>query len=151
MKANDQNRGDEIGAGAAGRGGIATWPGGGAEPVIRARRFLTEAEFERELDRLGVPQARGTLKNWRYLGKGGPRYYKIGNRVAYAAEDIAEWIRNCRFGPGHKRDPRPVAPTVPAEAAAAHQQVHGGLLKVPEGGARGVPAEAAVTQEGGSA
>jgi hypothetical protein len=117
MTSNNHNNGNKFGPSADGRGGAVAWPGGSAEPVIRASRFLTEAEFLQELDRLGVPQARGTLKNWRYLGKGGPRFYRIGSRVVYAAKDISEWIRNCRFGPGHKRDPRPAAPLAPGEDA----------------------------------
>jgi hypothetical protein len=117
MKAPDQNRISEIGHRANGRGGAAPWSDSGTEPVIRPGGFWTEDEFVRELDRLGTPQAKGTIKNWRYLGKGGPRFYRIGNRVAYDPAGVFEWIRNCRFGPGHKRDPRPLTPTTTAEAA----------------------------------
>jgi hypothetical protein len=121
MTRDEKNKGGKIGHSASGPGAITTWPRSSAEPVIRASRFLTEAEFLQELDRLGVPQARGTLKNWRYLGKGGPRFYRIGSRVVYAPEDIEEWVRNCRFGPGHKRDPRPATMAPPAEAATARE------------------------------
>jgi hypothetical protein len=93
MATNKHNGENKISPSASGPGGIIPWPGASAEPVIRASRFLTEAEFLQELDRLGVPQARGTLKNWRYLGKGGPRFYRIGSRVVYAPEDIAEWVQ----------------------------------------------------------
>lgn len=31
------------------------------------------------------------LRKWRLLGKG-PRYVKVGNRVRYAPEDLAEWL-----------------------------------------------------------
>lgn len=31
------------------------------------------------------------LRKWRLLGKG-PRYFKVGNRVRYAPEDVMSWL-----------------------------------------------------------
>jgi predicted DNA-binding transcriptional regulator AlpA len=38
-----------------------------------------------------VPVA--TLRYWRHIGKGGPKSFKIGNRVAYKLEDVEQWIQ----------------------------------------------------------
>jgi len=37
-----------------------------------------------------VPVA--TLRYWRHTGKGGPKSFKIGNRVAYKLEDVEAWL-----------------------------------------------------------
>jgi predicted DNA-binding transcriptional regulator AlpA len=37
-----------------------------------------------------VPVA--TLRYWRHIGKGGPKSFKLGNRVAYKQSDVEAWI-----------------------------------------------------------
>ena len=39
--------------------------------------------------------SRRTLQNWRFLKKG-PAFFKVGRRVLYAPEDIAEFIERHR-------------------------------------------------------
>jgi len=51
------------------------------------KTFLTPAQLaERYAGRVSVK----TLANWRCLGKG-PRFLKVGGRIAYALDDVAAW------------------------------------------------------------
>jgi excisionase family DNA binding protein len=45
---------------------------------------------------LGVPV--GTLRRWRYVGKGPPSF-RVGRHVKYLAEDIDRWLQEQRGGP----------------------------------------------------
>lgn len=36
-----------------------------------------------------------TVRYWRYIGKG-PRHFKIGRRVLYAAGDVEAWLAHAR-------------------------------------------------------
>jgi excisionase family DNA binding protein len=45
---------------------------------------------------LGVPV--GTLRRWRYVGKGSPSF-RVGRHVKYLAEDIDRWLQEQRGGP----------------------------------------------------
>jgi len=115
------------------------------------RALLSDKESVSYLHERGIKTTTATMKNQRSYGKWNLKFHRLAGRIYYDPDDLDQWIDQNRFAEGGRRCPRPTTPPAPAEAAAAHQQVHGGRLKVPEGGARGVPAEAAVTQEGGSA
>jgi predicted DNA-binding transcriptional regulator AlpA len=43
-----------------------------------------------------VPVAQQTLARWRYEGRG-PRFVKVGRRVAYRAGDIRHWLLERSF------------------------------------------------------
>jgi excisionase family DNA binding protein len=43
-----------------------------------------------ELTRLPL----STLRFYRHVGKGGPKSFKLGNRVAYKRSDVLEWIES---------------------------------------------------------
>jgi excisionase family DNA binding protein len=43
-----------------------------------------------ELTRLPL----STLRFYRHVGKGGPKSFKLGNRVAYKRTDVEAWIEN---------------------------------------------------------
>ena len=58
------------------------------------RRALLSMEDVAEL--LGVPV--GTLRRWRYVGKG-PRSFRVGRYVKYLAEDVERWLQEQRAGP----------------------------------------------------
>jgi hypothetical protein len=85
------------------------------ETGAAARTWLSPAELVAVLAKLKVPHTSGTLRNWRSSGRGGPKYHRVGNRVAYARQDIDEWLDQTRFGEDHRRCPRPKAPTAPGE------------------------------------
>ena len=56
---------------------------------------MTTAEFA-ELIRAPLE----TVRYWRYVGKG-PRSFKVGRRVLYAADDVETWLANAReYGSG---------------------------------------------------
>lgn len=38
-----------------------------------------------------------TVRYWRHLGKG-PKSFKVGRRVLYAAEDVEAWLEAARTG-----------------------------------------------------
>ena len=38
-----------------------------------------------------------TVRFWRHVGKG-PRSFRLGRRVLYAAEDVESWLRAAREG-----------------------------------------------------
>lgn len=38
--------------------------------------------------------SKGQLAQWRYLGKGGPPYRKVGKSVLYAADEVLEWVES---------------------------------------------------------
>jgi predicted DNA-binding transcriptional regulator AlpA len=61
-------------------------------------RHLNETELSDRL-RLSVR----TLQRWRWKGKG-PRYLKMGGRVAYRLIDITEWEERALKGPGDVND-----------------------------------------------
>ena len=42
-----------------------------------------------------------TLATWRHLGKG-PRYVKIGGRVAYWQSDLEQWLRGRTVDPARR-------------------------------------------------
>jgi excisionase family DNA binding protein len=43
-----------------------------------------------ELTRLPL----STLRFYRHIGKGGPKSFKLGNRVAYKRSDVEAWIES---------------------------------------------------------
>jgi excisionase family DNA binding protein len=43
-----------------------------------------------ELTRLPL----STLRFYRHVGKGGPKSFKLGNRVAYKRSDVEAWIES---------------------------------------------------------
>lgn len=49
-------------------------------------RLLTTEEVS---EFLSVP--RSTLADWRYKGRG-PRYFRVGNGVRYAKDDLLAWL-----------------------------------------------------------
>jgi len=51
-----------------------------------SHEYLSEGELA---ERYGVPPR--TAQRWRHTGHG-PRYTKIGRRVAYRVADIEEWL-----------------------------------------------------------
>jgi predicted DNA-binding transcriptional regulator AlpA len=52
---------------------------------------MTKILFHQDVSEMTrVPVA--TLRYWRHIGKGGPKSFKIGNRVAYKLEDVEQWI-----------------------------------------------------------
>ncbi len=55
-----------------------------------APRYLTTAEVG---ETLRTPVE--TVRYWRHVGKG-PRSFKVGRRVLYAADDVAAFIANAR-------------------------------------------------------
>jgi predicted DNA-binding transcriptional regulator AlpA len=61
---------------------------------LEARGFLTETEAA---PYLGFEPA--TLRIWRMKGKG-PRYFKLGGRIAYKRQDLDEWIERQAREPG---------------------------------------------------
>ena len=54
--------------------------------MMEEKKFLTPQQVA---DRYGVVTVR-TLANWRSIGQG-PNYIKIGGRVMYSVECVAEW------------------------------------------------------------
>jgi excisionase family DNA binding protein len=45
---------------------------------------------------LGVPV--GTLRRWRYVGKGPPSF-RVGRHVKYFADDVEQWLQEQRGNP----------------------------------------------------
>jgi len=37
---------------------------------------------------------KGQLANFRYLGKGGPRYRKLGKKIIYLRSEVIAWVEN---------------------------------------------------------
>jgi hypothetical protein len=35
---------------------------------------------------------KGQLANFRYLGRGGPRYRKLGKKILYLRSEVIEWV-----------------------------------------------------------
>jgi excisionase family DNA binding protein len=61
--------------------------------VIHAGSNLSELlliEEVAELTRLPL----STLRFYRHVGKGGPKSFKLGNRVAYKRSDVEAWIES---------------------------------------------------------
>lgn len=54
-------------------------------------KLLTTAEVS---ERTRVPVE--TLRYYRWLGDRGPRSFKVGRRVLYAAEDVEAWLESAR-------------------------------------------------------
>ena len=46
---------------------------------------------------LDAPDAPETVRSWRHNGRG-PKHFKLGKRVLYAAEDVESWIESARHG-----------------------------------------------------
>ena len=46
-----------------------------------------------------------TLAKWRLSGVG-PKYLKLGRRVAYRQSDIAAWLDGCEFGSTSEYPPK---------------------------------------------
>jgi predicted DNA-binding transcriptional regulator AlpA len=66
-------------------------PEGDARAFPRRINRMTKLLFHEDVSELTrVPIA--TLRYWRHIGKGGPKSFKIGNRVAYKLEDVEAWI-----------------------------------------------------------
>jgi len=65
---------------------------GNAEPD-----FISEEEASKVL---GRPVA--TIRYWRHTGSG-PRYYKIGRRVAYVRADLIDYMLSCAVDPTARR------------------------------------------------
>lgn len=57
-------------------------------------RYLTTAEVG---ELLRVPSE--TVRYWRHIGTG-PKSFKVGRRVLYAAEDVEQFIATARTGAG---------------------------------------------------
>jgi hypothetical protein len=38
---------------------------------------------------------KGQLANFRYLGKGGPRYRKLGKKILYVRSEVIDWVEGC--------------------------------------------------------
>lgn len=55
-----------------------------------AERFMTTAEVA-EMCRTPAE----TVRFWRHVGKG-PKSFKVGRRVLYAAEDVESWLAKAR-------------------------------------------------------
>jgi excisionase family DNA binding protein len=61
--------------------------------VIHAGPTLSELlliEEVAELTRLPL----STLRFYRHVGEGGPKSFKLGNRVAYKRADVEQWIES---------------------------------------------------------
>ena len=57
-------------------------------------QYLTEKQASSDLsDELGLKISEKTLSKYITTG-GGPVYYKFGNRVVYAANDLNDWVNN---------------------------------------------------------
>jgi predicted DNA-binding transcriptional regulator AlpA len=41
-----------------------------------------------------------TVRRWRHVRHGGPRYIKIGSSVRYRPQDISAWLESQPFGGG---------------------------------------------------
>ncbi len=37
---------------------------------------------------------KGQLANFRYLGKGGPRYRKLGKKIIYLRSEVVSWVED---------------------------------------------------------
>lgn len=55
------------------------------------KRFEPDRYYRPTDPELAVIAMPGTLRQWRYQGRG-PRYYKSGNRVLYLGRDLNEWL-----------------------------------------------------------
>lgn len=45
-------------------------------------------------ERIGVTE--GCLAKWRLDGASGPKFIRVGRRIAYDPKDVAEWLDACR-------------------------------------------------------
>lgn len=61
--------------------------------MIKQQKLITPAQL---VDMLGGVVSEKTLANWRYLGKNGPAYEKIGGAVFYDIEVVREWRKSHR-------------------------------------------------------
>jgi predicted DNA-binding transcriptional regulator AlpA len=59
--------------------------------VIHTRSSLADILLIEEVSELTrIPLS--TLRFYRHVGKGGPKSFKLGNRVAYKRGDVERWI-----------------------------------------------------------
>ena len=54
-------------------------------------RFECDRYYATDDPALRVVGTRGTLNQWRHLGRG-PRYVRLGNRILYLGADLNEWL-----------------------------------------------------------
>lgn len=72
------------------------------ESYLKALGISGDEFYAEEVVSERYGNSKATLRNWRAQGKG-PRYVKIGARVAYRGRDLAEFLVKSTVSPAARR------------------------------------------------